>query len=250
MKKLTCLLLAMAMPVAIVVAQDAKKSDGAAKPVVISSYRVTPKPGHARQLEAALSAHAKKYHKGDFAWRVGQVMSGPEAGAYHITEGPSSWTAIDGRGDLGAEHMKDYETNVLPHVEHTLPERYLSYQTALSTVGATQWTSKVALTHLVQKPGRGAALTEALRKWKAIYEKVGLNVAVWRTSWSGETTYVVVQRLKNGLKQFDDSTPEFRKACDELFGVGEYAKLQQSAADTSSKVWGELIEFKPELASK
>ena len=249
MKKLTCLLLAMALPVAVVVGQDAKKSAAPTKPIVISSYRVVPKPGHAKQLEAALSAHAKKYHKGDFSWRIGEVMSGPEAGAYHITEGPSSWTSIDGRGDLGAEHTKDYETTVLPHVEKSLPDRFMTYQTALSTVGATQWTNKVAVQHMVQKPGRGAAITEAMTKWKAIYEKAGLNVAVWRTSWSGETTFALVFRLKDGFKAFD-SPPEFRKVADELFGAGAYDKLQQAAADNYSQIWSELIEFKPDLASK
>ena len=61
---------------------------------------------------------------------------------------------------------------------------------------------------------------------------------------------MLVHRLKNGFRQFDDATPELRKACDELFGAGEYAKLQQSSADKYSKIWSELIEFKPELASK
>ena len=61
------------------------KSAAPGKSVVLSSYRVIPKPGRAKQLGAALAARARKY-KGDFAWRVGEVMSGPEAGAYHISE--------------------------------------------------------------------------------------------------------------------------------------------------------------------
>lgn len=245
MKKLARLLLAIAMPVALA-AQDAKQS---AKPIVISSYRIMAKPGHEKQLEAALSAHAKKFHKGDHAWRVGEVMSGPDEGMYHITEGPTSWTAVDGRGDLGADHMQDYRTNVLPHVEKTAPSNYMTYQTAVSTVGATQWTNKVGITHAVARLGRGSAITESLKKWKAIYEKLGLNVAVWRTSWSGETTYALVYRLKDGFRQFDEPTPEFRKVADELFGPGAYDQLQQASADNYSKMWSELIEFKPELGS-
>jgi hypothetical protein len=246
MKKLTCLLLAMALPLATL-AQDTKKA--ATKPVVLSSYRVMAKPGHAKQLEAALAAHARKYHKGDRAWRVGEVMSGPDSSMYHITEGPTSWTSIDGRGDLGAEHTKDYETTVMPHVEKSTPDSYLTYQTALSTTDATKWTNKVAIQHLVVKPGRSGAMIDSLKKWKAIYEKLGMTVAVWRTSWSGETTYGVVFRLKNGLKEFDEPTPAFRKTADELFGAGEYDRLQQSVGDNCSKMWSELIEYKSELGS-
>jgi hypothetical protein len=247
MKKLTCLLLAMALPVAVP-AQDAKKA-AATKPVVLSTYRIVPKPGHEKQLEAALAAHAKKFHQGDHAWRVGEVKSGPDAGMYHITEGPTSWTAFDTRGDLGAEHMKDYQANVQPHVEKNMPDVLLTYQTSLSTTDATKWTDKVGVSHLVTKPGRGTHAADTLKKWKAIYEKLGLTVAVWRTSWSGENTYVLVFRLKNGFRQFEEPTPEFRKTADELFGAGEYDRLQQAAADDYSKMWSELIEFKPELGS-
>jgi hypothetical protein len=251
MKIIIQLLLAALLPLASVVAQDTKKSP-AAKPVVLSSYRIMAKPGHEPQLEAALSAHAKKFHKGDHAWRVGEVKSGPDGGMYHITEGPTSWTALDGRGDLGAEHMKDYATNVQPHVERSSPELLLTYQTALSTTDATKWTDKVGIAHYVLKPGRGTQTTDALKKWKAIYEKVGLTVAVWRTAWSGETTYVLVFRLKTGFRQFDEpmSASELRKAADELFGAGEYDRLQQAAADNFSKTWSELIEFKPALGSQ
>jgi hypothetical protein len=102
---------------------------------------------------------------------------------------------------------------------------------------------------VVAKPGRAGATSESLKKWKAIYEKLGLTVAVWQTAWSGETTYVLVFRLKDGLRVFDERMPAFRKTADELFGVGEYDPLQQSASDNCSKMWSELIEFKPALGS-
>jgi hypothetical protein len=246
MKTILCLLAATAFSAAAL-AQVAKNPPP--KPVVISSYRVLPKPGHAKQLEAALAAHAKKFHRGDHAWRVGQVLSGPDGNMYHITEGPTSWTAFDGRGDLGAEHTKDYEANVAPHVETTAPDTFVTFQPELSTIEATKWTNKVAMTRLIVKPGRVAAAVESLKKRKAVYEKLGLTVVVWRSAWSGETTFTLVNRLKDGFKEFDEPAPEFRQTTDALFGAGAYDGLQHDLAENFSKIWSELVEFKPELSS-
>ena len=73
---------------------------------VVSSTRVFPKVDKVAEFEKALAAHAKKYHTGDFKWRVFEIESGPDAGGYHTTEGPLSWESIDSRGNLGAEHNR------------------------------------------------------------------------------------------------------------------------------------------------
>ena len=81
---------------------------------VISSTRVFSKPEKIAEFEKALAAHAQKYHTGDWKWRVWSIDSGPDAGGYMITEGPNSWTTMDGRGDLSAEHTADWEKNIAP----------------------------------------------------------------------------------------------------------------------------------------
>ena len=63
---------------------------------VSSADRVFPKVDKVLEFEKALGAHAQKYHKGDFKWRVLAIQTGPDAGGYQITEGPTSWEAIDG----------------------------------------------------------------------------------------------------------------------------------------------------------
>ncbi|MDP1817952.1 MAG: hypothetical protein Q8K92_26085, partial [Leadbetterella sp.] len=79
---------------------------------VISTQRVFPKVDKVLEFEKALAAHAQKYHKGDNFWRVFKIQSGPDMGGYHITEGPKSWEAEDTRGNLGEEHMIDWNKNV------------------------------------------------------------------------------------------------------------------------------------------
>src|SRR5688572_4301986 len=82
---------------------------------LLSTNRVFPKNDKQAAFEKGLASHAQKYHKGDVAWRVWSIESGPDAGGYMITEGPTTWAVMDGRGDLGAAHTADWEQNVLIH---------------------------------------------------------------------------------------------------------------------------------------
>src|SRR4051812_21951826 len=85
---------------------------GMAQKNVLNVTRVFPKIDKALEFEKALMAHANKYHKGDWAWRVYEIQSGPDFGGYHITEGPTSWDAIDTRGNLSVEHNTDWNKEV------------------------------------------------------------------------------------------------------------------------------------------
>jgi hypothetical protein len=250
MKKFACLLLALAVPFALFAQEPKKDAATAPKKNLLSMYRVEVKTGHEAAFKAAIAAHAQKYHKGDHTWRVGEVLTGPEGGMYQLNEGPTSWTTYDGRGDLGAEHTKDYETNVQPHVEKTTPDTLMTFQPDLSTVALEQYSNKVLIRRLTVKPGRGTDAVDVMKRLKAVYEKKGISVAVWHTAWSGENMYSVVVRLKNGLKDLDSDLLSTRKTIDEMYGANEYARIQQASSDNYSKIVDEIIEFKPELGSK
>lgn len=250
MKSIVPVLLAIAFPIIALADEPAKAAPAKSEKQVLSSYRILPKVGHEKALEAALAAHAQKFHTGEHSWRVGVVMSGPDEGMYHIVEGPTTWAGVDARGDLGEAHTKDYLDNIAPQVEKTEPNTYVSYQPDLSNIPATQWTNKVLIEHMVVKPGRGSQTRDALKKWKAICEKIDIPVVVWHVEFSGDDGYSVVFRLKDGFKTFDGPTPKFRSACAELYGPNEYARLEQADSDNLSRDWMELVEFKPELGSK
>ncbi len=247
MKRTVSLLIALALPL-VAGAQDKAAAPAAApKSKVISTYYVTVKDGHDTAFRAALVAHAKKYHKGENAWRIGDVRSGPHGNSYQIVEGPSTWTALDGRGDLGAEHMKDYETNVMPHVASTTPDAYAVYEDDFSTVATTQWSSKVLINRLVAKPGCSSHLGDALAMLKKCNEKRGLNTAVWRSFGSGPASYSVVYRLKNGWKDFDDESPSLRKVMNEVYGPNGYENYMRIIAANAAESSSELVEYPAEL---
>ena len=248
MKKLTCIILMMLFPL-LGFTQEAKKE--APKKGTLSSYRVSAKDGHNTALKAAITAHAQKFHTGNWKWRVSEVLTGPDSGAYLIVEGPNSWTDLEGRGDLGPEHMKDYETNITPHVEKTSPEVYATYQEDVSTVVAGAFSpNKTLIRRVYPKPGCGPQVYEALKTWKKVWEKRGSNVGVWSTFYSGEPSYLIVNRLKNGWKDLDEDIISIRKAADEVGGPGTYDKMLEEIKLNVEKTVDEMIEFKPELSSK
>lgn len=249
MKRFACLVFAAAFSL-VASAQEKKEAPAAPeKATLISTYRVFAKPGHEAAFKAAFGAHAKKFHQGDRAWRVYDIISGPDSGGYHIVEGPTTWTAYDDRGDIGPEHTKDYETNIQPHVERQSGDTFATYSKSLSTVGATEFTDKVMVMRYAIKPGMGPTAYDYLKSYKAVWAKRGQNAAVWQASFSGSQTVSVAFRLKNGLKAFDGDLPSTRKVLDELVGPSEYERLQRVAASCFSEITSEIIVLNRDLSS-
>jgi hypothetical protein len=256
------LALALALSLPSVV-QDSKPA--AAKPVAattaaakdvkketITLFKIFPKPGQETAFKTALAAHVQKYHTGGWSWRVNEVQSGPDQGSYMIVEGPNSWTELDGRGDLGAEHMKDFETNLVgvSDAAKNGPETYMTFNADVSTVAPGAFSTKTLVRHLYVKPGRLPRTMESLKTWKKSWEKRGMNVAVWSSFFSGETEIAVAIRLKQGWKDLDTDMLNAAKAFEEIGGPKAYEAAMDEVAQDIERSVDEMIEFKPELSSK
>jgi hypothetical protein len=218
---------------------------------VISVSRYFPKGDKVQAFEKALASHAQKYHSGTWKWRVFTVESGPESGAYHVTEGPMSWDDVDGRGDLGKAHMDDWSMKVQPFLTDRVINSYSTYREDLSTIALTDYSNKIAISHVFPKPGYGTDVEDATKKFKKAWEAGGQTVAVYESSSSGPQQYVYVTRYKQGLKERNMG---FRKPMKDRYiqanGEGswdEYMKMQRNSIDHS---WSELLFFHPELSSK
>jgi hypothetical protein len=102
----------------------------------------------------------------------------------------------------------------------------------------------------VVKPGRGSAILALLKLNKPVWEKLGWNVVVYSTQFSGSPEYIISYRLKNGFKDFDEQGPTFRQGFDEVHGPGAYDRGLEEMARSVEHSYGEMMEFKPELSSK
>jgi len=218
---------------------------------VVSVLRVFPKGDKVASFEKALAAHSQKYHTGTWKWRVFTVESGPDAGGYHITEGPMSWDDVDTRGNLGKAHQADWNMNVTPLLTDRGTSSYSVYRADLSTITLTDYSNKIAINHVFPKPGYLDDTEDLIKKLKKVWEAGGQTIAVYEASSSGPQQYAFVTRYKQGLKE---RVTGFRKPMKERYiqsnGEGswdEYLKGVRSFIDHS---WSELLFFDPELSSK
>ena len=74
---------------------------------VVNASRYFPKVDKVLEFEKALSAHAQKYHTGDWKWRVFDIQNRPDSSGYHIKESYGSWETMYCPGKLGTEHNTD-----------------------------------------------------------------------------------------------------------------------------------------------
>ena len=218
---------------------------------LISTNRVFPKMDKIAEFEKALANHAQKYHTGDATWRVFAIQSGPDAGGYHITEGPTSWAGEDARGDLGAEHQNDWNKNVAVYLTDRQSASYSLYVDSLSTIAMGDYSDKINITHVYPKIGQGDNVVNMIKRLKKAWVSLGITVAVYSVTSSGPAQYAVVTRYKQGLKEREPGfRKSFREAYDAVNGEGAYAQYLKDAAEYINESWSELLFFQKNLSSK
>jgi hypothetical protein len=218
---------------------------------VLSTHRIFPKVDKLLEFEKALAAHAQKYHSGDVHWRVFSIQSGPDAGGFHITEGPKSWESEDARGDINPEHQADWNKNVAIYLTDKQSGGYSVYLDSLSTVALGDFSDKINIAHVYPKIGQGDNVVNMIKKLKKTWASVGMTVAVYSASSSGPAQYTLVTRYKQGLKERAAGFRKpFKQAYEEVNGEGSYAQYLKDAAEYIQENWSELLYLRKDLSSK
>lgn len=218
---------------------------------VISSHRVFPKMDKIMEFEKSVAAHAQKYHTGDVTWRVFKIQSGPDAGGYHITEGPTSWESFDGRGEISPEHQTDWNKNVAVNLTDRQSSAFSVYVDSLSTIALGNFTDKINISHVYPKVGKGDDVIKLIKKLKKTWESVGVTVAVYAASSSGKAQYTLVTRYKQGLKEREAGFRKpFKDAYEAAHGKGAYAQYLKDVGEYVDENWSELLFMRKDLSSK
>lgn len=218
---------------------------------VISTHRIFPKVDKVAEFEKALAAHAQKYHTGDNHWRVFNIQSGPDAGGYHITEGPKSWESEDARGDINPEHQADWNKNVAIYLTDKQGGGYSVYQDSLSTVALGDFSDKININHVYPKVAKGGNVWNIIKKLKKAWEAGGITNAVYTASSSGKEQYTIVTRYKQGLKERAAGFRKpFKDIYESVYGEGSWNQLLKDLAEYVDESWSELLFMRKDLSSK
>jgi hypothetical protein len=218
---------------------------------VISTNRVFPKVDKMLEFEKALANHAQKYHIGDVRWRVFEIATGPDAGGYHVVEGPKSWESEDTRGDINEAHNNDWHKSVTIYLTDRGSSGYSVYVDSLSTVAIGDYSDKVQITHIYPKIGCGNKVITMLKKLKAVWAAEGSTMAVYEVNASGAPQFAVARRFKQGLKEKADGFRKpFKATYEKVHGVGSYDLYIDDIKLYYDDVWSELIFYRADLSSK
>jgi hypothetical protein len=218
---------------------------------VVNASRYFPKVDKVLEFEKALSAHAQKYHSGDWKWRVFDIQTGPDAGGYHITEGPASWEAIDGRGNLGTEHNTDWNKTVAIYLTDRYSSSYSVFQDSLSSVGISDYSNMINISHIYPKMGWGYKVRDILKKFKKVWDEGGESIAVYVANSSGPAQFAVVTRYKQGLKEKANGFRKpFKERYEAMYGNDSWDDVDEMYKNYVDNSWSELLSLRADLSSK
>ncbi len=218
---------------------------------VTNASRYFPKVDKVLEFEKAMIAHVQKFHSGEWKWRVFEIQSGPDAGGYQVVEGPKSWDQFDKRGDLGADHLMDWNNNVAIHLTQKYSSIYGEYKADLSTVAVENYADKITVTHIFPKPGSGNIVEESIKKVKKGWAAGNQTVAVYQSVASGPSQYSLVYRMKDGLKEMQEGYRKpFKERYEGANGLGSYEKFLEKIRESSDHSWSEMLFMRADLSSK
>lgn len=218
---------------------------------VLSTHRVFPKVDKVLEFEKALAAHAQKYHTGDVKWRVFEIQSGPDFGGYHIVEGPTSWDALDSRGNLGDDHNMDWNKSVAIYLTDRQSASYSVYEDTLSTIALGDFSDKINITHVYPKIGYDNDVRSRIADLRKVWQANGMTVAVYSANSSGPNQYAITTRYKQGLKEKNVGFRKpFKKTYEGIFGEDSIEEYLDGLRESTKEVWSELLFLRADLSSK
>jgi hypothetical protein len=219
---------------------------------VVHTNKVFPKADKVLEFEKALTTHSQKYHTGDWAWRVFEIQSGPDAGGYMIVEGPSSWTNLDTRGNLGTEHNTEWHKNVAVHLTDKGSMGYSVFEDSLSTVALGDYSDKIAITHWFPEFGWGSKVRDVILELRKMWQASSQTVAVYSASSSGPPQYSMVTRYKAGLKEREPGffKEAFKVRYEKANGADSHDHYMEMLQEYLRDAWSEILFYRADLSSK
>lgn len=218
---------------------------------------IKPKTGQFTAFENAWKAHVTKYHNGDDKRMVYEVLTGDNAGYFHLVHGPSSFADFDKENPKKAAHDMDFESTVASKVaEESGSYVYrmvdtLSYNTTVNT-------NKYVFTVYNLKTGKMSELMSEIKRAlevnKSIQSPSSYTTYVRQMSGSSPQL-VIITNLKDGFKQmemnyFTGLSDKFKDAYIKMHSQGAWDKRQTLLQEITNSYETFLVKRRDDLSSK
>ena len=178
---------------------------------LVTVNTVRPKKGQKMAFEAAYKLHVAKFHKAaGQKVNVFEILTGPNAGCFHLNEGDLSFADFDKTRPDAAAHSLDLDKTFFPLLEETMngTYRWMDSLSFHSDVKAEPFV--VTVRHL--KPGleQNDYRKELARAVKINSKLKGnfienLSTSYYEQLWDGSDQVVVqIRNLKDGFKSLED----------------------------------------------
>jgi hypothetical protein len=182
---------------------------------------------------------------------VFEIASGPDAGGFHIVEGPKTWESEDVRGDINVTHNNDWHKGVTIYLTDKYSSGYSVFIDSLSTVAIGDYSDKVQVSHVYPKMGCSYRVATMIKQLKAAWEAQGVTVAVYETNASGTAQFAIARRYKQGLKEKEVGfRKSFVDAFEKIHGEGSWGIYNDNVKEYIDEQWSELIFYRADLSSK
>ncbi|MGO9829803.1 MAG: hypothetical protein ACLPJH_06650 [Myxococcaceae bacterium] len=215
-----------------------------------------PKPGMAKQFEAARAKHMgwHKSQKDAWSWYVWEVVSGDNTGAYLTGSFGHAWKDLDGRDSFDKADMTDMATTMGPSVAHSTVSYWVEradLSLSPSTPGSSPAPFSVVTTYHLNPDGVND-FVEAVKKVNDAIKKT--NYAVSGPSrWyqlvnGGEVpTYALVGDRANWAA-FQPNEKTLDVMMGEAFGKEQGAAILASVRKTFRSLHVSTYQYRPELS--
>jgi hypothetical protein len=221
-------------------------------------YFVKPKPDQYSAWEAAWKTHVTKFHTSQDKINVYEVITGANAGTYHIVHGPTSYADMDEDRTDRLAHEADFEKTMSGKEQMSMGPLIMTFRDSLSFNSNIQADKFVTTVTHVKAGKMSDYLQEMRRSTNAqIQRKAPFGVAAYVQNFAGSDPVVVTMRtLKDGFKEleadyFNRPQNEMRDAYVKEYGQAMWDRRTTTfLTDHTNVVETYLLKHRKDLSSK
>jgi hypothetical protein len=231
---------------------------------LVTVNTVKPKKGQKMAFEAAYKQHVVKFHKTDEKISVYEVLSGPDAGFYHLVNNGRSFADFDKERSDASAHNLDLDKTFFPLLDETVNGTFRFIDSLSLRPEVTAEAFVITVRHLKnglnledyrRELGRAIRLNKMAKG--AFIEN--LTVSFFEQLWDGSDQVTVsIRNLKDGFKSLEQGyypanpagSSTFRQEYEKTYGATAWDDRVKLLEDAVVKTEVYIARLRKDLSSQ